>query len=208
MGNKKKWIFLVYAALVLLIPTFIIGSSENILSNGKMYKFRMQGRDPFDFFRGNYLTVRLDTRGIATKKSDWKAGEKVFLSIALDEDGFAYFQEALPTPPKKGDYMETRVVKWWSVNAGFGAFFGEGGRRRRVVDVEMPNNLGKYFINEEYALSGQNALRSMRGETTVGVRVKNGHVRLQDIYIEGKPIMRYLETTSSAPIEESFFPNF
>ena len=210
MENRNKWIFIGYAVLVLLIPTWIIGSSENILSNGKLYKFRVQGRDPFDFFRGNYLTVRIDTRGIATDKKDWKAGQTVYLTIDKDEQGYAYFDEALENPPKKGDYMESRVVRWWDATEAIGGFglFGGRGRERTTVDVEMPNNLTKYFINEEYATDGEYVMQSMRRATTVHVRVLNGSARLQDLYVGPTPMMKYLEEGGPIPEEEEEFLPF
>ncbi len=197
MENKRKWIFIGYAVLVLLIPTWIIGSSETILSNGKAYKFRVQGRDPFDFFRGNYLTVRIDTRGIKTNKSDWISGETVYLKIATDENGYAYFEKALANPPQKGDYMVSRVVRWWDVN-----LWGGSGRENTTVDVEMPNNLNKYFINEEYALDGEYVLQNFRRASSVHVRVLNGSVRMEDLYIGPTPIMEYLEVGGPKPEEE------
>lgn len=204
MENKKNWIFIGYAVILLLIPTYIIGSSETILSSGKLYKFRMQGKDPFDFFRGNYLTVRIDTDGISTDKSDWRSGEKVYLSIDVDEDGFAFFDEALPEPPKKGDYMESRVVRWWDTfnNRGFGGFGGRS-RERTTVDVEMPNNLNKYFVNEEFAKDGEYAIGRRRNPSILHVRVLNGGVRIEDIYIEGTALMKYLEEGGPITDEES-----
>jgi uncharacterized membrane-anchored protein len=201
MENKKNWIFIGYAVILLLIPTYIIGSSETILSSGKLYKFRMQGKDPFDFFRGNYLTVRIDTDGISTDKSDWRSGEKVYLSIDVDEDGFAFFDEALPEPPKKGDYMESRVVRWWDTfnNRGFGG----RSRERTTVDVEMPNNLNKYFVNEEFAKDGEYAIGRRRNPSILHVRVLNGGVRIEDIYIEGTALMKYLEEGGPITDEES-----
>jgi uncharacterized membrane-anchored protein len=199
---KKNAVFFVYAALIILIPAYIVGSSENILANGKLYKFRMEGRDPFDFLRGNYLTVRLDTRNIPTEKSDWKAGEEVYLRIAEDEEGFAYFDKALKEPPKKGDYMVSRVVRWWdsrSSSRGF-SLFGRRSRKEPVtVSAEMPNNLNKYFVNEDHALDGEYLLNSNRNRSYVGVRVKNGNVRLQDIYIGEVKIQDILSDKVDVP---------
>lgn len=199
MENKTKWIFIGYAVLVLLIPIYMVGSSANILSNGKLYKFRMEGYDPFDFFRGNYLRVRIDTRGIPTDKDDWVPGETVYLSIDVDQDGYAFFDEALEEPPSSGDYMVSKVDRLNGFSrsvTGFvtGGMFGSDSEfRQKTVDVEIPNNLGKYFITEEYAEDGEFALRRARGFATVHVRVKNGNVRLQDIYLGKKPIMEFLE---------------
>lgn len=199
MENKRKWIFIGYAVLVLLIPTYMITSSADILGNGKLYKFRMEGYDPFDFFRGNYLDVRINTDNIPTDKEDWKPGERVYLTIDVGSDGYAFFDEALEEPPNSGDYMVSRVDRVNRLSRDISSFFLRGllGRRRdgraRTVDVEMPNNLGKYFINEDYALDGEHALRQRRNSSSLYVKVKNGNVRIQEIYVGKKPIMEYLE---------------
>ncbi len=208
MENKKKWIFIGYAVLVLLIPGYIIGSSENILNNGKLYKFRMEGYDPFDLFRGNFLRVRINTDNIPTDKDDWVPGETVYLSIDVDQDGYAFFDEAMDEPPSSGDYMVSRIDRFNGLtNSLSSVFFGGFGRdqgdfRRKTVDVEMPNNLGKYFINEDFAEDGEFALRRARGFAAAHVRVKNGHVRLQDLYVGKKPIMEYLEDGDDDDFEE------
>lgn len=208
MESKTKWIFIGYAVLVLLIPIYMVGSSANILSNGKLYKFRMEGYDPFDFFRGNYLRVNIDTRGIPTDKEDWLPGETVYLSIDVDQDGYAFFDEALEEPPSNGDYMVSRVNRLNGFSrSDTGVFMGDmlggnGEYRRKTVDVEMPNNLGKYFITEDYAEDGEFALRRARGFATAHVRVKNGNVRLQDIYLGKTRIMEYLEDSGDEDFEE------
>jgi len=207
MENKKKWIFIGYAVLVLLIPAYMVVSSVNVLSNGKLYKFRMEGYDPFDFFRGNYLRVNIDTRGIPTDKDDWVPGETVYLSIDVDQDGYAFFDEAMEEPPSSGDYMVSRIdrINGFSRSVSrivVGDMFGEGEFRQKTVDVELPNNLGKYFITEEFATDGEFALRRARGFATLHVRVKNGSTRLQDIYLGKTPIMEYLENGGDGDFED------
>ena len=192
MEKNRKWIFIAYAALILLIPVYIIGSSESILSNGKEYKFRMQGRDPFDFWRGDYLNITIDCNDIPTSKNDWKQGDKVYLKIDVDDEGYAYFSEALDKAPTKGDYIISKVGNVFNTGV-FSVLFGRRSDRNGTVDVERPNNIVKYFINEEYAEKGEEALVDARGQSVAVVRVKNGNCRLQDVLIDGTPIMKYLE---------------
>lgn len=191
MNKLNKTIFLVYAALVVLIPVYIIASSEMILGSGKLYKFRMEGYDPFDLFRGNYLRLNINTENIPTEKTDWEAGEKVYLKIDVDQDGYAYFSEAMDTPPTSGDYMVSKIPSWFilpEVNARFG-----NGMRSKTISVDMPDHLGKYFINEDYADKGERLLQDERRKTTLHVRVLNGGARLEDIYVGDAPIMKILE---------------
>jgi len=215
MENKRKWIFVGYAVLVLLIPAYMIGTSADILSNGKHYKFRMEGYDPFDIFRGNYLDIRINTRNIPTDKEDWVPGERVYLSIDVDPEGYAFFDEALEEAPKSGDYLVSRVDRVNRLTSDVTNFFFRGlfGRNRHgsrnTVDVEMPNNLGKYFINEEYAMDGEYALRQRRRSSSLHVKVKNGNVRIQDVYVGKTPIMEYLEDGGDGEMDnEEIFLQF
>lgn len=192
MEKTKKIIFLVYAALIVLIPIYIIGSSENTLSNGKAYKFRMEGRDPFDFWRGDFITINVQTDNIPTKNKDWKQGDKVYLKIDVDDEGYAYFSEALKEAPSKGDYLVSSVGS--SFNSGLISIrFGSTEPRSGSVDVKMPNHMGKYFINEEYSKKGEDVLEDARHQGVVVVRVLNGNCRIEDVLVDGTPIMKYLE---------------
>lgn len=192
METKKKWIFVAYAALVLMIPAYIIGSSEAILGSGKLYKFRMDGYDPFDFFRGNYLRLSINTEDIPTEKTDWEAGDKVYLKIEVDDEGYAFFSEALDEAPSSGDYMVSKVPNYYMGAEELYERFGERGGRK-TISVEMPDHLGKYFINEDYADEGEELIGRSRRSTTMYVRVLSGGARLEDVYIGEDPIMKILE---------------
>lgn len=200
--TPKKWIFIGFAALLVAIPLYMTLSSEDILANGKLYKFRLQGGDPFDPFRGKYLRLNYAINELPIDEKV-EVGEEIYASIKVDNEGFAYLAKAYAKPPQKGDYLKTKVLASSWENSRFG-----NNRRRlsirrgRIADrdngksyvmVAIPNNMRKYFINEDYAQQGEDVLRAERRNAYVGIRVLDGECRMEDIYIDKVPFMDYLK---------------
>lgn len=193
--RNKKIIFLIFALAIILVPIYMIVSSENILNNGTFYKFRPQARDPFDPFRGKFLRINYDTNSIPTKEKV-KQGDEVYISIGVDEKGFAYFKEAYTKAPEKGDYL-TAKVRYANDSRGRGwqteVASVESEDQMNYISIKAPDHMCKYFINEDYALAAEDAYAKERENAYIGVRILNGSARVQDIYLKGKPIMDYLK---------------
>lgn len=199
--KNKKIIFLIFALAIIVVPLYVIVSSQDILNNGTFYKFRPQAYDPLDPFRGKYLRVNYDTRQIPTEE-DFEDGDEVYVSIGVDEEGFAFFEEAFTKPPKKGDYLTSKVLYVSGMEEIRSGVFGrrsnaivddDRGNYKRMVSIEIPDNMCKYFINEDYALPAEKAFIKERENAYIGVRIKDGQCRLEDIYIKDMPIMEYLK---------------
>lgn len=196
--KARTWLFIGFAALIIAVPLYITFSSEDILENGTYYKFRLQGRDPFDPFRGKYLRLNYDFDRLPmdTKVKD---GDEVYASIKVGDDGFAYFEKAYRKPPPNGDCLKVKVK--YSSESGNRDRRRISVRNRSVerdnesyyVVIEIPKHMGKYFINEDYATKGEIALRANANKAYVGIRVLDGECRMEDLYIDGVPFMEYLK---------------
>ena len=103
----RKGLFFAFAAIIVFVPVYVAVSSQNVLNNGKMYKFRPMAYDPFDLARGKFLRVNYDTGDIPTK-FDFDEGETVYVSIGVDKEGYAFFEEAFKSPPKEKDYLKSK----------------------------------------------------------------------------------------------------
>jgi uncharacterized membrane-anchored protein len=198
--KNKKIAFFVFAAIVMMVPLYVAYTSHDILSNGKLYKFKLQAYDPFDPFRGKFLRLNYNTRRIATE-DDFEEGDDAYVKIGLDEEGFAFFESVSKEPPKEGDYMTTTIKKVRgkpSVKSGMRSIFNEEisdldvGNYKLKVDITIPDHMQKYFLNEEYAKKGERVLRSQRDFIYIGMRVKNGSARMEDLYVKDIPLMNYL----------------
>ncbi|MFT5778678.1 MAG: putative membrane-anchored protein [Crocinitomicaceae bacterium] len=208
--KNKKILFFAFAAIVLLIPIYIAANSQYILSSGTLYKFRPAVYDPFDPFRGKYLQINYDTRNIPTNE-EFKKNDDVYVSIGVDEDGYAYFKEAFKTAPTTSDYLVSTVS---SIDGFFNLVSIDmeeldfdmddledldpddsnepGPSFKGSINIKVPDNMCKYFINEDDALRAEIVFDDQRDSSYVGVRILNGSSRLEDIYIKNKPILDYL----------------
>lgn len=203
--NIKKGLFFAFATVIVLIPVYIAISSENVLNKGILYKFKPLAHDPFDPFRGQYLRINYDTSGIPTN-FDFNVGETVYVSVAKDKQGFAFFDEAFKRPPKGKDYIETRIS--WS---GIGTerrlemiermddpnFVIGDEDVRQTVNIEIPDNLGKYFINENDALKAERVLIRERENAYIAVKILKGEARIENIFVFKQPLLEFLANKSN-----------
>ena len=113
MLNKKVTLllFILLALVQLYVPAMMILRREEIIATGSEYKFETAPVDPYDPFRGRYITLNFqETRVPVTDLSDWKEGDVVYAVLGTDEEGLAIFTEALKSPPDTSqDYLTTQV---------------------------------------------------------------------------------------------------
>ena len=198
----KKGLFIAFAAIILLVPVYVAVSSQNVLNNGEFYKFKPMAYDPFDPFRGKFLRVNYETNGIPTE-FDFEEGETAYVSIGVDREGFAFFEEAFKSPPKDKDYLKT-TIQWSGMDASvireiemgteLEDFNLESVDTRSSVNIKIPDNMNKYFINEDDALRAEETFFEERENIYIGVRILDGEVRLENIYVYDQPILDYLDS--------------
>jgi uncharacterized membrane-anchored protein len=198
----KKGLFIAFAAIILLVPVYVAVSSLNVLNNGEFYKFKPMAYDPFDPFRGKFLRVNYETNNIPTK-FDFEENETAYVSIGVDGEGFAFFEEAFKSPPEKKDYLKT-TVNWSGIDARLQReiemaielddFNLESIDTRSSVNIKIPDNMNKYFINEDDALLAEKTFIKEQENIYIGVRILNGEVRLENIYVYDQPILDYLDS--------------
>ena len=196
----KKGLFFAFAACIVLIPLYVAVNSQNILNSGKLYKFKPMAYDPFDPFRGKFLRVNYQTNSIPTT-FDFEEGEMAYVSIGVDKEGYAFFEEAFKVPPKDKDYVKSSV-EWSGVNdlllreienaSDSDNFDLESIDTRSSINIKITDNMNKYFINEDDALKAEKVFLKERENIHIGVRILDGEVRLEDIYVSDKPILDYL----------------
>lgn len=176
--KSKKIIFLVFALIILCIPAYLIFSSEDVLANGHQHKLRLQGYDPFDPFRGKYLRLNYEDR--IPCDADLKEGDLAYVVFEQDSLGFSYFSHALANQPSHDNYMKTTMRNVYDGNGW----------------IKL-DNITKYFINESKATKAESILldfmRNRPNDIYVAIRVLNGEVRLEDIFVEEIPLLEYLE---------------
>jgi len=95
---KKLLMKALFALIViqLFVPISMIIGKYNILGTGEEFKFRVYPVDPYDPFRGRYVSLNV-MRGIS--------GNGKYGVIAVDEDGFASIVSVTDERPDFGHYV-------------------------------------------------------------------------------------------------------
>ncbi len=118
---KLKLLFIVLAILfqVGAVATIVI-SKESILQSGKQLTLQTAPIDPRDIFKGDYVKLDYNFSSIPCHKLDskikqygLKKGQKVYLSIMIDEYGLGQADELLITAPDDKVYLAGYVRSHW-----------------------------------------------------------------------------------------------
>lgn len=176
--QPKKVFFFLFAAVILAVPLFLLFRSENILENGHLHKLRLQGYDPFDPFRGKYLRLNYDA--VIPCDSTLDKGDEAYVLFREDSLGFSYFAFAQAQQPDHDDYMTAEVL-----------YVRDG-----MAEIKL-DNLRKFFINEDLASEAEQVIETYSREKPddiyVAIRVLNGEARIDNIFVEEKPLNTFLD---------------
>lgn len=174
---SKKVIFIAFALLILSIPMYLMLNSERVLEDGYRHKIKLEAYDPFDPFRGKYLRINYDNN-VSSEKME--KGDNIYITLKKDSTGFSVFDQGTSTAPETDDYFKSKVLSSY------------GGNTRFKTD-----NISKYFINEDKAKKAEDIMfdyqRNHPDSIYVAIRVLDGEIRLEDIFIEETPLLEFIE---------------
>jgi len=173
--------------LYLWFPFNMIQGAQRILNKGSIYKFKPMPVDPYDAFRGRYVTLRFNEGRIAmdNPRENFERNQEVYVLLEKDEQGFAQLTSISPDLPKGQDYLATTIR-----NIG-----------KDYVNIRFPNNLTRYYINEKLAPLAEDAYRKLSRENRqepdsvsifLEASVYEGQAVIKELYLKGKPVEEYL----------------
>jgi uncharacterized membrane-anchored protein len=165
--SRNKIILLVFALVAMAqmaVPAMMIFEREGVLDEGAAHKFRTAPIDPYDPFRGKYITLRYNTNQIEVPtEEDWNRGETVYVQFTEDADGFTVIESVSKSAPENtSDYLETTVAyfeTYYGDESGnstlavyypFDRFYME---ESKAYDAEMAYNdasNAEEWVNEEW----------------------------------------------------------
>ena len=188
MSSLRLVFFSIVMLVYLWVPFSMITQQENVLKDGKTYLFQTRPVDPYDAFRGRYVALSFIGNRIVNNANtaNFRQGETVYTSLELDSLGYAFFDQLYTSPPDHPNYIETKIT-----------YVG-----KTHTTLEVPGNLRRYYLNEKLAPLAEKAYRELNrrqqndnGEVNAHLRVKvlNGKVLLEDLYLKGQPVGEYLK---------------
>jgi len=180
MYNKKILLigFFLVACIQLYVPAKMIYNQENVLKTGKQFKFKAAPIDPNDPFRGKYITLRFEANTFTIKNTnEWTQGQKVFVMIQPDSNGYAKVQSVLnESPGNNPDYVKANIGYVDEINS--------------TLFINYP--FDRFYMEESKAQPAEDLYRkSIIDSTQVAyalVHVKNGEAVIKNVMINGKSI--------------------
>lgn len=177
--------FILVALAQIYVPIRMILDKEDVLANGTEYKFKTAPVDPVDPFRGKYITLNYEgnTVGIQNEK-DWMFGERIYVSLTSDNEGFAQITSVSKEKPKDNqDYIIAKVD-----------FVTDDGSNK--LTIFYPFN--RYYMEESKALKAEQTYIQAQIDTNqityALIRVKDGDAVLKDVLIDGISIKEIVKT--------------
>ena len=181
IGRRTWW--WIFAAVVLIQLGFLSANIirwERTLTRGQVFKIRCEPIDPYDPFRGRYVSLNLGRPQVARSGEErFEHFISAFVTLRTGEDGYAEFVSLHRTAPGDGAFIKCQVG-WYEPAPPPGKY-----------TVVLP--FDRYFLNEKLApqaeFAFQEALRERDGsEAWIQLRVLNGNAVIEEVFVDGKPI--------------------
>ncbi|MCK5242834.1 GDYXXLXY domain-containing protein [bacterium] len=188
--SKKTlfFLFVIFAGMQLLLPLSGIVKQEIILRDGDVYKFKTQPIDPYDPFRGKYVTIKIKNSVKLPREHGFEDGQKVYAVIATKEDGFSIIESISAKCPKSNNYFKTKIHSLYD----------------NIARLKIP--FDRYYIDERKVKKAEVYYQqhSRRGnhDAYIQVRVKNGAAALEELYVGDLPIIEFVMQEIKKQAEE------
>ena len=186
MNSKKILLpaFILVALVQLYVPAKMIWDREKVLEKGKEYKFKTAPIDPTDPFRGKYISLSFEENTAQIEnKMDWTKGEQIFVYLTTDNEGFAKIKSISKEKPiDNQDFLRAKV-----------RFISGSDSNKLTIDYPFD----RFYMEELKAYDAELTYRQSQQDTSkltyALVRIENGEAVLQDVLIDGIPIMEIIE---------------
>lgn len=173
-------LFVLVATAQLYVPSSMIMEREDILDQGKAYRFKTQPIDPNDPMRGKYITLSFkDDQILIPGDSSFVSGMEIFAQIKEDNEGYAIIENIkIQKPDIQAGFVKAEI---WNSN-----FYEDTAH----ISIRYPFN--RYYMEENKAPIAEEkyieAIRDSTSTTYAIVKIKDGEAVLEDVMIDGVSI--------------------
>lgn len=186
--KDKKLILVAFIIMVILqigASASIIYKYENTLITGTPYKFKTAPVDPYDAFRGRYVSLNLVTQKVILEKGYKElTGNKVYAILKLDKDGFASTDKLSIERPDNDNYIIASIQSIITEND------------KTIATLSLP--IDRYYMQEDIAPKAEKAYRQTAPNAKPGknsyiaVRIKAGFPVIEELYIDNMPVRDFI----------------
>ena len=92
-------VLIITAIIQLLVPGYMIWDRYNVLRTGEEVKIKVEPYDPYDAFRGRYVSFNID------ENLDYEQRQGKYGILKIDEEGFAILDRVTKEKPEGELYL-------------------------------------------------------------------------------------------------------
>ena len=170
------------------VPGAMIVEREDILKNGRIFRFKTAPVDPSDPFRGKYITLDFEADVFkADEALKVERGDEVFVMVEEDSRGFARVKGVAQSLPEDAtDYLTAEVSY----------------KADDRIHLEYP--FERFYLEESKASKAEQvyweANRADSAQTAYAVvRIRNGKATLQDVLLNDRSIADIVRELNAQP---------
>lgn len=185
---KYSALFILIVLVQIFIPARMIYKNEMVIKQGTEYKFRVAPIDPYDPYRGKYITMSfMEGQTTVPDENKWSYGDEVYVELEEDEDGFAKIRHLTKSiPDDNEDFVKAKVRRSWTTDSN-------------NVIVDYP--FKRFYLNESKALPAEKLYRETLRDTSqviyALVSIRDGEGVLKDVMVNGIPIKTVVEKSNN-----------
>ena len=155
-------VLIITVIVQIFIPAYMIWGKYDILKNGEEVKIKVAPIDPYDAFRGRYVSLWYDDNDLSYEQRQGKYG-----ILEIDKNGFATVKKVVKEQPKGELYLTSKNDDYFYIP------------------------LDRYYMEETLAPKAEEII-SEKKEAYVTIRIKGDKSVLSGLYIDGEPVEEFL----------------
>lgn len=168
-----SWVlFGVLCVAQLGVIVFQIASYERILKEGEVFYFKVLPLDPYDAFRGRYVSLRFENVNKAPlSEGEADNGQSKGYAILEHRDSIDAIKEVRFTKPSSGSFLEVDVN-----------FINHDKSGQKSTNISLP--FERFYMREEIAPKAEQVMRVRSGVTVnAKLRVLNGKGVIEELMV-------------------------
>lgn len=177
LKQAAKFFLAALIAAQVLFPVYMIVSNEITLAKGNDYLFRVAPYDPYDPFRGRYVTVRIMDNE-AEVKQNFNRDDTAYAEL-ITSGGHAQILSLTAQRPAVSGYVKVKI-KGVSTEKNI-----------KTARVEYP--FDRLFMNEKIAPLVDKAFRGYKGQVYLQVAIKDGQATPKKLFFDGVEASEYVK---------------
>lgn len=178
-----SWVlFGVLCVAQLGVIVFQIASYERILKEGEVFYFKVLPLDPYDAFRGRYVSLRFENVSKVPLIEDGEVNHELTKGYAILEhrDSIDAIKEVRFTKPSSGSFLEVDVN-----------FINHDKSGQKSTNISLP--FERFYMREEIAPKAEQVMRVRSGVTVnAKLRVLNGKGVIEELMVGEIPLSQFV----------------